>query len=202
LFEYETMGRWPLALGRASERDLSVIVHLIDEAAAWLRTRNTDQWALPWPSQSARDDRIRADLKEGKTWIGWDGETAAATITVDPDEHPYWPDQWHKDPAIYVHRLVVSRPYAGVELGAALLDWAAGKGLLEHGATWIRVNAWTTNKRLHEHYESLGFIPCGFCPDDGYPSGAMYQRPTSLSRAMISDLFVEVPAGRRQGDDQ
>jgi GNAT superfamily N-acetyltransferase len=172
------------------------IVSLIEEAAEWLRSRNTDQWALPWPSRAARDDRILDDLRQEKTWIGWDRRTPAATITADPDAHPYWPDQWHADPAIYVHRLVVSRPYAGVGLGAALLDWASRKGARDDGAVWIRANAWTTNKGLHDYYVKQGFTSCGFCPDDGYPSGAMFQRPTSQIMGPISDLFVEVTPGQ------
>jgi hypothetical protein len=33
----------PLLLRRATERDHDMIIGLIDEAAEWLRTKNTDQ---------------------------------------------------------------------------------------------------------------------------------------------------------------
>jgi GNAT superfamily N-acetyltransferase len=182
---------WPLILRRASARDLAVVVGLIEGAADWLQTKNTDQWARPWPSRAARDGRISKDLSLGRTWIGWDGTTPAATITSDPDWNPHWPEQWRDEPAVHVHRLVVSRPYAGVGLGAELLDWVGRTGHRDHGATWIRVNAWTTNHTLHGYYKDQGFEQCGRCMDDRYPSGAMFQKPIDRIRRPVRGLFVE-----------
>ena len=66
------------------------------------------------------------DLLKGKTWIAWDGTIAAGTITVDTEEpldlneRPVWPDDKRREPALYVRRVIVSRRYAGIGLGAAL----------------------------------------------------------------------------------
>ena len=188
------MTRWPLTLRSATARELDVIIGLIEDAASWLRTKNTDQWTRPWPDREGRDERVLADLDRGRTWIVWDGTTAAATITADPDEDPRWPERWRNHPAIYVQRQVVSRPYAGVSLGAELLDWAGRKGRSDHGAAWIRVSAWKTNKRLHAYYQSQGFVPCGLCDDrDGYPAGARFQKPTSEIKPTGRGLSLEAP---------
>jgi GNAT superfamily N-acetyltransferase len=196
LCEYGAVTRWPLILRSASERDLGVIVCLIEDAAGWLRrTKNTDQWTRPWPNRTDRDSRILKDLSRGLTWIGWDGATPAATITTDPDRNPRWPEIWRNDPAVYVHRLVVGRPYAGVGLGAELLDWADRTGRRDHGAIWIRVNLWTTNQPLHGYYLRQGFEFCGLCADDGYPSAAMFQRPADRMGATSCGLFTEAPGG-------
>jgi hypothetical protein len=48
------MAELPLALRRANQRDHDVIIGLIDAAAEWLRTKNTDQWVQPWPGRGAR----------------------------------------------------------------------------------------------------------------------------------------------------
>lgn len=183
-------------LRRASEHDLGVIVRLVDDAAVWLRTKNTDQWSAPWPNLAGRNGRILNDLRRERTWIGWDGATPAATITTDTDENLAWPRRWRHDPAIHVHRLVVGRSYGGVGLGAELLDWAGRTGRRDHGAAWIRVNAWTTNYRLHAYYRRQGFALCGFHVDDGYPSAAMFQKPTHHVGAISRRLFIEA-AGRR-----
>src|SRR5215468_10848219 len=53
--EHGGMEDSPLLLRRATERDHGVIVGLIDGAAEWLRTKNTDQWAQPWPSEEDLD---------------------------------------------------------------------------------------------------------------------------------------------------
>ncbi len=191
------MPDWPLALRRAAPDHVGLIVHLIDDAAAWLRTQGTDQWAKPWPTRAERHRRVMAHLRAGKTWIAWDACTAAATITFDPDADPYWPQQQLRDPAVYIHRLVVSRHYAGAQLGAGLLDWAGRTARRDHGARWIRLNAWTTNHRLHQYYARLGFRRCAACDAAGYPSAALFQRPAEQAKAADCPRFREVPPAWR-----
>ncbi len=185
------MPHWPLTLRRARLQDMPGIIGLIDEAARWLRDhKETDQWATPWPNRTGRDSRILASLRAGKTWICWDRDTPAATITADPDHDPYWGQGQHDDPAIYVHRLVVARSYAGHRLGSALLDWAGRTARQELGARWVRVSAWTTNLGLHSYYVAAGFTPCGRHPDDGYPSAARFQKPTDQIPVSWRGLFT------------
>jgi GNAT superfamily N-acetyltransferase len=157
---------------------MTAILGLIDEAAAWLRSKNTDQWARPWPSRAGRDSRVREGIGEGKTWICWDHDRPAATITTDPVHDPYWEQPPESDLAVYVHRLVVARQYAGFRLGGSLLDWAGWTARRLYGARWVRISAWTTNKGLHAYYVGQGFTPSGRHPDDGYPSAARFQKPT------------------------
>src|ERR1700687_4877963 len=102
------MGDFAVVLRRAGARDLHVIVGLIDTAADWLRTKNTDQWAQPWPSEEDRSHRILRDLRARKTWIAWAGGSPAATITADPRDNPIWPIETRQERAVYVCRLVVS----------------------------------------------------------------------------------------------
>jgi hypothetical protein len=101
-------------LRRATVRDLTTILRLIDEAANWLRTKGTDQWAAPWPERAARDERVRVALAAGQTWIVWDNKTAAATVSMDHEGNPkLWKPTELNDRAVYVQRLVVAREYAG-----------------------------------------------------------------------------------------
>jgi GNAT superfamily N-acetyltransferase len=180
----------PLALGRAVRRDHDVITGLIDAAAEWLRTKNTDQWAQPWPSEEDRAHRIRRDLIAGKTWIAWDDGTPAATITADRAENPIWPARIRRDPAVYVSRLIVSRAFAGRGLGAALLDWAGLRARRDYGARWVRVDVWTTNTALHTYYQRQGFAFYGFCEASGdYPSAALFQKATEAIRPTWDGLF-------------
>jgi GNAT superfamily N-acetyltransferase len=177
------MGESPLVLCPAQKRDHDTIAGLIDTATEWLRTKNTDQWAQPWPSEEEHNHRIDQDLIAGKTWIAWQGGLAAATITADSAESPIWPIEARRDPAVYVHRLVVSRAFAGRGLGAALLDWAGLRAKGDYGARWIRVDAWTTNTALHAYYERQGFGFCGLSEAFGfYPSAALFQKETGRIR--------------------
>jgi ribosomal protein S18 acetylase RimI-like enzyme len=184
------MGDFADVLRRANERDLDVIVSLIDAAAGWLRTKNTDQWAQPWPSEEDRGHQILRDLRAGKTWIAWDGDSPAATITADPQDNPIWPIEARQERAVYVCRLVVSRGHAGRNLGGGLLDWAGLRALQRYAARWVRVDVWTTNVTLHAYYRRQGFEFYGFCDALAeYPSAALFQKSTDRIKPADGAMF-------------
>lgn len=167
---------------RDTRRNRKAVLRLIKEASDWLRTKDTDQWAEPWPTEKARDERVRRDLADGKTWFVWDGKTLAATVTIaeQPNLHVWSNSECDlHEPAVYVHRLVTARKYAGLGLGGQLIDWAGMRGYRLYGAKLIRIDVWTTNTKLHRYYETVQFEPCGFCPDPEYPSGALFQKHVS-----------------------
>jgi GNAT superfamily N-acetyltransferase len=140
------------------------------------------------------------DLVKGKTWLVWDGVTAAATITVDADEpldlneQPVWPDDKRHEPALYVRRVIVSRRYAGIGLGAALLDWAADMAKRHHQAALLRIDVWTTNKELHAYYEGQLFTRrASRDPRElaNYPSQALFEREVDRSGSDYKEFFGE-----------
>src|SRR5690242_15132193 len=188
--------------------NLKEVRGLVREAAEWLRTsKDTDQWANPWPDRAGQRERILNDLLKGKTWIVWDGTTAAATITVDTEEpldlneQPVWPAHKRHEPALYVRRVIVSRRYAGLGLGAALLDWAAAVAKRDHDAQLIRVDVWTTNTSLHTYYEGQRFIRSeGRDPREltNYPSQALFERAVNQPRSNYTQLFTEEDSGQRK----
>jgi GNAT superfamily N-acetyltransferase len=195
------MGRYPFALRLANSRDLDEIRGLVREAVEWLReSKDTDQWATPWPDLAGQVERIRNDLIKGRVWLVWDDMTTAATITVDThgplamNERPVWPADKSRAPALYVQRVIVRRRYAGRGLGAALLDWAADMARRDHHAALIRIDVWTTNRNLHAYYIRHRFTPCeGRDPRElaDYPSQALFERKTDLSGSAYRTMFVE-----------
>jgi GNAT superfamily N-acetyltransferase len=185
----------PLWLRRATDREYSAVVDLIDTVREWLRqAKDTDQWLEPWPTENGRNARIRAAILAGRTWVAWDGTRAAATVTISPRDHEIWPEENRRDPAVYVRRLVVDRAYAGQHLGAQLLDWAGLRATREYGARWVRVDLWTTNTELHDYYRRQGFEFCGFCETiEDYPSAALFQKPVHQIKPPEELLFRELP---------
>jgi GNAT superfamily N-acetyltransferase len=158
---------------------LEAATGLIDAAGRWLRNKDTDQWAKPWPSKAARDERVRKDLAAGKTWFVRDKDTLAAMVTATEKAIPHvWEGSEANlaEPAVYVHRLVTARGYAGLGLGAQLIDWAGRRGHTFYGAKWIRIDVWTTNTDLHHYYKMQRFEPCGLCADLSYRSRALFQK--------------------------
>lgn len=156
-----------------------MITWLVDEAAKWLRTKDTDQWAEPWPNLDERSRRIRRDIHAKRTWIVSDGDLPIATMAAGPPDSAIWPAETRREAAVHVRRLVVRRTHAGRGIGAALLNWAGAQALLRSGARWIRVEVWTTNYALHAYYRRQGFQFYGLGDlADGYPSAALFQKPT------------------------
>jgi GNAT superfamily N-acetyltransferase len=171
-----------LRVRRVTVDDMDTVIGLIEEVAAWLRGKNTDQWAMPWPTRTARDDRVRRGLRIRHTWIAEAAGQAIATITYRPHgNRKLWTPQEDRAPAVYVSRLIVTRSAAGLGVGAAILDWAGAQAMRDWNAQWIRIDVWTTNVALHSYYEKRGFRFCRIAPVDNeaYPSAALFQKPIS-----------------------
>jgi GNAT superfamily N-acetyltransferase len=204
------VGRYPFALRLATPGNFGDVRRLVRQASVWLRaSKDTDQWATPWPDRAGHRDRIANDLLKGKTWLVWDGTTAAATITIDTDEpldgneQPVWPASKRREPALYVRRVIVNRNYAGRGLGAALFDWAAHVAKRDHGARLLRIDVWTTNVELHAYYERLGFARCpGRDPRElgNYPSQALFEREVGTPGTDYTKLFTEEEGSGVQGE--
>lgn len=191
------MGRYPFVLNLAVPGDLDDVFALVREAATWLHGLRIDQWQKPWPDATGQRERILNDLYKGKTWLVREGETVAATITIDTDEpmdvddRPVWPVEESQPPVLYVRRVIVSRRYAGLGLGAALLDWAADVAETDHGAELIRIDVRTTNVKLHAYYQGQGFTrgpePQGL---GDYPSQALFERGVGVRRSDFTKMFT------------
>jgi GNAT superfamily N-acetyltransferase len=176
--------------------NLKAVLGLVEDAREWLWTKDTDQWAAPWPDERSRDTRVLKGLQSGTTWIVWDGDIPAATVTTTPRRNSaVWSEPACTcdltERAVFVHRLIAARKYAGLGLGAELIDWAGLRGQRLYGAKWIRIDVWATNKGLHDYYLKTGFAPCGFCMDPSYPSSALFQKPVSVIRKPSVPRFIE-----------
>lgn len=189
---------WTVRLAQAG--DESIILGLIDEAAAWLQAmKETNQWSRPWPNRAARDERVARGIAEGRTWMVEDAGTVIGTVTYRKDgNRKLWKRKERRDPAVYVSRLIIARAYAGLGIGASLVDWAGLRGAREWNASSIRVDVWTTNTALHNYYEKHGFRAVRtrqFHDPWKYPSGALFQKPVSEIDERAAGRFEEVQAG-------
>ena len=193
-----TTARMRIALAEATDEHLHAVLGLIEDARDWLWTKETDQWATPWPNEKARDARVLKGLQSRTTWLVWDGDIPAATVTITTRKNAA---VWSKpgctcdlgERAVFAHRLITSRKYAGLGLGTELIDWAGLRGQRLYGAKWVRIDVWRTNEGLHNYYIERGFEPCGFCTNPAYPSGALFQKPVSAIRMPSDPQFTEIP---------
>ncbi len=112
---------------------------------------------------------------------------------MDVDERPVWPSEESQRPVLYVRRTIVSRRYARLGLGAALLGWAADVARRDHGAKLIRIDVRTTNLKLHAYYEGQRFTRC---PDPqglgDYPSQALFEHRVDVPGSDFTKLFRDL----------
>jgi GNAT superfamily N-acetyltransferase len=192
-----------LQVRRANADDLPVILGMIDEAAAWLRTKDTDQWDKPWPTEAARNARVLRSLRSGYTWIAEERGTPVATITYrQHGNQTLWTKRERLDPAVYVSRLIVMRSAAGRGIGAAMIDWAGQRAIRDWSAQWVRIDVWTTNEALHNYYAKRGFRFCRIAPFDKetYPTAALFQKPAAEVDEAAASRFAEVSVHRPAWD--
>jgi GNAT superfamily N-acetyltransferase len=181
----------------ATEDDVPRIIGLIDQASEWLKTKDTDQWARPWPSLAERDNRVKRGVADRVTWVVEDHGVLVATASCRADSHSgLWDHIGTEEPAGYMTRLVINRDYAGRNVGHELTDWVGAWARAQFGAKVLRIDVWTTNVRLHSYYEKRGFVFAGFSapresPD--YPSAAMFYKPTEAIGALAGSLFALTP---------
>lgn len=195
-----------LRIGRAkaTSEHVNAILGLIDEAREWLPSKDTDQWSKPWPDREQRDARVYRALVLGATWLVWEivcgRAILAATVTVTAKANrAVWSASACElaERAVYAHRLITARRYAGWGLGAELIDWAGRRGRRKYGAQCIRIDVWTGNEALHGYYMKHGFEQRGTCHDAEYPSGVLLEKPISEIPSPANPQFVrsnEVPA--------
>ncbi|TDD37406.1 GNAT family N-acetyltransferase [Actinomadura sp. KC06] len=160
--------------------EIGIVLGLIDDAAAWLRSKHTTQWRSPWPSADQRWKRVHEALLNRETWLLLDAERPIGTVSIRSSGHmELWTPEERAVEAVYLHRLVIDRAYAGAGLGAELIGWAGREGASrQRDARLIRIDVWTDNVELHAYYRRLGFRHVAIrTTSDRTPSGALFERP-------------------------
>ncbi|WP_254404535.1 GNAT family N-acetyltransferase [Streptomyces anulatus] len=154
------------------------------DAATWLSARGSDQWSTPYP-----DELLLASIQNGDVYlVHRDLATdPVATVTLDRQADPaLWTEAEAREPAFYVHKLTLAAPGRGSGLGAELLDWCSDHAA-RAGATWLRLDAWTSNTRLQSHYERLGFRHVRTVDSpEAYGSGWVGQRPARAAQTALT----------------
>jgi ribosomal protein S18 acetylase RimI-like enzyme len=187
-------------LRKAAETDLEALVAILDGAVAWLGRRGLDQWAgSPWRADELRPGLATGALRVAETRAGADEPSRAtagtppasldagaarsdgvprpvATMTLGEDPASHWRPADDLAAALYLSHLAVDRCLAGRGVGAWLLDEAAHEAA-RRGKRLLRLDAWTSNTRLHDYYRGQGFRLVRIAGHSG--SGALFERAVS-----------------------
>lgn len=176
---------------RAAKADeLDVVVDLWEEVRAWFAAQGIDQWQYP-----PRLATIRANIAAGdECWILEREGHTVGTVTLDENADPeFWVAGDAPGDALYVHRMIVRREFAGAEIGSAVMDWAS-KRARAAGKNWLRLDAWRTNPRLQRYYADHGFELVRTVELTHRRSGALFQRPAGIvlgkGPAVVEDTYA------------
>jgi ribosomal protein S18 acetylase RimI-like enzyme len=104
-----------------------------------------------------------------------------ATVTLRDEADPdFWLPRDQPSAGLYLSHLAVDRAFAGLGVGAGVLDQAE-RVASRRGKRWLRLDAWKTNPRLHGYYRRQGFQPVRTAEAPGRGSGALFQRAVAVS---------------------
>jgi GNAT superfamily N-acetyltransferase len=153
----------------AAPGQLDIVLSVLDEAAAWLRSREIVQW----PSRF-EPSWVQGAIRRGEVWVVRVGETISATVTLDLAD-----PAWDAVPgcALYVHRMAVRRQAAG--LGAVILAWAAAVAR-ERDLEALRLDCVASNGRLRAYYQAAGFTHRGDATAAGAPGQRLDEGPVTV----------------------
>jgi GNAT superfamily N-acetyltransferase len=155
----------------AEDDDLRVVLGLLNGSAAWLHSKGVDQWPSGFTA-----DRIRPCIESRRTLLAEQHGHAAGTVAVSPwGDSDFWTDRELIVPAWYVSKLAVARVQAGRGIGDWILRWVSDLAA-SNGVGWIRLDAWRTNRRLHQWYADHGWEPVRVMNVPGRGSGALFRR--------------------------
>lgn len=176
---------------RAEPRHLADVHDVLHSAAEDLHRRGIDQW--PAGSPSFEPAALARQIRHGEFWMVRDQALyPVAVIAVsyrgDPD---FWTPPELAEAAVYLSKAAVRPVCHGLGLGAWLFRWAVDLAWQE-GADWVRLDAWSSNTRLHDYYRERGWTFVRNDPPPARRSGALFQRPSAPDPAARA-MFEAVP---------
>lgn len=108
-----------------------------------------------WRDDELSPERIAADVADGYFFLARCQREAVGTIKFQLHDPVFWPDT-PADEAAFIHRLAVRRAFAGGQLSALLLRWAADRAR-NANRRFLRLDCEAARPRLRAVYERCGF---------------------------------------------
>jgi len=152
----------------ARQDDMSLVMEILAEAAAWLKEKGIDQWPSP-PNEHWQRRMAEAIQREEVYTVGIVNNRFGIVRFTWSD--PYWPDD---NLAGYMHSMAVRPALQGQNVGGLILFWAMMKAK-RAGKEYLRLDCLAGNGRLRRYYENQGFSHRGEVVDHDYIA-ALYEK--------------------------
>ena len=131
---------------------MRAVAEILVEAAGWVKRLDG---TTMWVEGELAVERVREEVDAGLFFLAESDSHLAGALRFQLKDELFWPDIDPHDSA-FVHRLAVSRAYAGRGVSRLLLQWAA-----EHARAldkkYLRLDCDEDRPRLRALYERFGF---------------------------------------------
>ncbi|WMI66011.1 GNAT family N-acetyltransferase [Aestuariibaculum sp. YM273] len=139
--------------------ELPTVLNLFKEAAEKIAKKHIDHWQY-WKNPPAEKIEWVQDgiNKNEYFFIKNTNHATIGMVRILNEDILYWGEQ--KEPALYVHSLIVKEAYNGSGLGKLVLEAIAGQAKSKQ-RKFLRLDADSKNPKLCKYYENLGFNKVG-----------------------------------------
>ena len=144
----------PMHIEQALPGDAQTVAAVLTEAAQWLAADGRPLWTAP----DIGFERVSRDVEAGRYFIARDpahGNEDAGVMRLDLEDPFFWPEIAPGSSA-FVHKLAVSRRWAGRGVSTALLAFARDRAL-GLGRRHLRLDCVADRAPLRTLYERFGF---------------------------------------------
>ena len=145
------------------EGDLSSVLKIIEEAQAYLKMQNIDQWQNGYPNETA----ILKDIKNTESYVvkSEDSSLLATAMFTTRNEPTYKriEGQWlTKNNATYgvIHRMAVSNKFRGKGI-AKFIFFQCEQNLKQNNIKSMRIDTHEENLGMQGLLKKLGYHYCG-----------------------------------------
>jgi ribosomal protein S18 acetylase RimI-like enzyme len=133
----------------ATHADLNIILRLFERAIQYQKENNY----IGWKSMDGKF--IETDIQQGLLYKVLSEDRILGIFCVCFIDKLIWRDKENGD-AIYLHRIVLNREYAGVKIFRTVLHWAI-KYAKKNSLKYVRMDTWAENTKLIGYYKNYGF---------------------------------------------
>lgn len=133
----------------SSYSDIDFIFKLFNSAIEYQKKNGYDLWP-----QFSRE-LIESEISEGRNWKVIEGENVIGFFSALYNDPVIWTNR-DKDPAVYLHRIVVNPAFKSKGLMQIIKEWAIAHAK-QKGKHYVRMDTWGNNKNLREYYINSGF---------------------------------------------
>ena len=138
----------------ADSKDLQAALLIIDEAKAFLKAQNINQWQDGYPDIAA----LNEDIFKKRLYVVEEGKELIALFALVEKEatYEYIEGSWHYDQTyLAIHRVAVKNSFKGHGIAHKIFAYAAQK------CPYLRIDTHKDNLLMQKSVQKFGFQYCG-----------------------------------------